>query len=132
MGGREHDRDRSSKDGPDHDRDERDGPDTQFLDLEISSVLYDEADRLCREAARELLRDAIRQRLDERLGDHLREIGRLAADALADDIETNLEIESLIADRRNARSSIGDRVREIMRSNAGKSTASSKSKKRAR
>jgi hypothetical protein len=123
---------------PKHDRDRPSGPgegapDTQFLDLEISSVLYDEADRLCREAARELLRDAIRTRLEERLGGHLREIGRLAADALADDIETNLEIETLILDRRAARSSIGDRVREIMHAKAstrgGKGT---KSKKRDR
>jgi hypothetical protein len=123
-----HDRDPRSSGGPD----EPGPPDTQFLDLEISSVLFDEADQLCREAARELLRDAIRSRLDERLGDHLREIGRLAADALADDIETNLEIESLIIDRRAARSSIGDRVREIMRTKAHPRGKDRKGKKRDR
>jgi hypothetical protein len=123
-----HDRDRRSSGGPG----DTGAPETQFLDLEISSVLFDEADRLCREAARELLRDAIRSRLDERLGDHLREIGRLAADALADDIETNLEIESLIIDRRAARSSIGDRVREIMRTKASARGKKRKGKKRNR
>jgi hypothetical protein len=106
-------------------------PETQFLDLEISSVLYGEADRLCREAARDLMREAIRQRLDERLGDHLREVGRIAADVLADDIETNLEIESLIVDRRAGRASIGERVREIMRSEAS-NASKRKSKKRKR
>src|SRR5687767_3629863 len=55
-----------------HERREERGPvGTEFLDLEISKLLYGQATRLATEAARQLLLDAIKERLRERLGDRL-------------------------------------------------------------
>ena len=87
-----------------HHHDDRRGPqDAAFLDLEISRVLEARAADLARPAAEELLREAIVERLRERMGARLREIGRAAADQLADDVEANLEIEARIVARRDAR-----------------------------
>lgn len=87
-------------------------PNTEFLDLEITKVLYGEASGLVRAAARELLQEAIKARLRERLGDRLDAIARLAADELVLDVEANLEIEARIVARQEARASIDERVRE--------------------
>src|SRR5580692_7399688 len=79
---------------PEHDHGP-DGPaDTGFLDLEMSKVIVQDAEKLIPEVAREILRDAVRERVEERLGERLREVGRLIADAAVDDIEANLKIES--------------------------------------
>jgi hypothetical protein len=78
-------------------------PGTEFLDLELSKVLYGRAQSMSRSVAEEIIRDAIRARIKERLGPRLEAIGRLAADELIGDIEANLEIEATIAARREAR-----------------------------
>jgi hypothetical protein len=97
-----------------HDHDDRHGPEgTEFLDLEISRVIFEGARRLVRDVAMDIVRDAMRERLQERLGDRLAAAGRLAADELADDVETNLEIESRIAARRTQRESLEARLSEI-------------------
>lgn len=118
-------RDERRRDGG-HDRHERGPRGTEFLDLEITKVLYAEADGLARDAARGLIREAIAQRLRERLGDQLAQIGRIAGDALADDIEANLAIEAVIANRQESRSSIADRVREVMAKRSGTTSAGKK------
>lgn len=94
---------------PEFHRDEqRDGPgkngptDTQFLDLEISQVLYGEASGVARDAFRELLREAVKARLKERFGAKIDALAKIAADELADDIETNLSIEASIRARKDA------------------------------
>ncbi len=85
-------------------RQERGGPaGTEFLDLEISKVLYGEAAALTREAVRELLKESIKTTLQERLGPKLAAIAKIAADELADDIEANLAIEASIASRNRTR-----------------------------
>lgn len=94
---------------PESRRDERrdgprnDGPPgTDFLDLEISQVLYGEAAGVARDAFRELLREAVKARLKERFGAKIDALAKIAADELADDIETNLSIEGLIRARKDA------------------------------
>lgn len=94
---------------PEFHRDERrdgprnDGPaGTQFLDLEISQVLYGEASGVARDAFRELLREAVKARLKERFGAKIDALAKIAADELADDVETNLSIEALIRARKDA------------------------------
>jgi hypothetical protein len=87
---------------------------TEFLDLEISKVIYGEAESLARDAARSILRSAIEARLRERLGAKLEALGRLAADDLADDVEANLAVEATIASRREGRKSTEARALEVM------------------
>ena len=66
-------------------RDERGGTGgpqgTDFLDLEISQVLYGEAAGVAREAFRELLKDAVKVRLKERFGSKIEALAKIAADA---------------------------------------------------
>ena len=89
-------------------------PGTEFLDLEISQVLFAEASALAREATHTILKQEIEARLRERLGDRLATIARLAADELADDLEANLAIEAKIAERREGRASAVDRLRSAL------------------
>jgi hypothetical protein len=76
---------------------------TEFLDLEISKVLFGRAQSMARSVAEEIIREAIKARMKERLGARLEAIGRLAADELILDIEANLDIEARIAARHQAR-----------------------------
>ncbi len=121
-------RDRDGADGQGEKRDEGHGPGerhgegrahggpegTHFLDLEVSKVLYGEAEALTREAARELLKDAIKERLRARLGPRLEAIARIAADELADDIEANLAVETIVAERRHARAGREEAIRKAL------------------
>jgi hypothetical protein len=101
---------------PGHGGGERRGPpDTSFLDLEMSKVMYAEAQQLAREAGRELVREAIKARLRERLGPEIEAIARIAADEMADDLLANLDIEARIDDRRRARQGLEGRVLEALR-----------------
>ena len=59
----------SGNDGP---------PGTDFLDLEISQVLYGEAAGVARDAFRELVKDAIKARLKERLGSRIEALAKIA------------------------------------------------------
>jgi hypothetical protein len=72
------------------------GNTTQFLQLEISQMLFSEAQTMARQVALELMREAMRERLRERLGDRLAALGKLAADDLLEDLEANLTIERAI------------------------------------
>jgi hypothetical protein len=91
-------------DGHRHPGDRRGPPHSGFLDLEMSKVLESRAGDMVRPALDELLREAIVERLRERMGPRLRDLGRAAADLVADDVEANLDIEARIAARREARS----------------------------
>lgn len=111
MSGNRADRDGDSRDGAPEGRGGRNGPsDTQFLDLELSQVLYSEAERMAKEVALDLIREGIRDRLRERLGARLTEVGRLAADELADDVEANLSIEQSIAARKSTAADLNARL----------------------
>ena len=94
----------SGNDGP---------PGTDFLDLEISQVLYGEAAGVARDAFRELVKDAIKARLKERLGSRIEALAKIAADELADDVETNLAIEALVNGRKQARREREDAIRRV-------------------
>jgi len=93
----------------------RGGPEgTQFLDLEISRVLFGEAENLAREAVRDLLRESLRDRLRERLGTRLEALAHVAADALAEEVEANLGIESIIRDQSAKKRDIEERLRAAL------------------
>jgi len=94
-------------------------PNTEFLDLELSKVMYAEAEGVTREAFRELLKEAAKRRLLERWGDRITELANLAVDELLDDAEANLEIEARIAARNHARQSVADRVEAILGRSSG-------------
>jgi hypothetical protein len=87
--------------------------DTRFLDLEISKVMYDEAEGVTREAFRDLLKEAAKARLREVWGDRIDALARTAVDELVEDVETNLGIEARIHARRDQRKDLGERLRGV-------------------
>ncbi len=111
-------RDRRDSESSEH-NDERGGADagpaaTNFLDLEISKVLFGEAEGITRAAFKELLKDAAKERLRERFGERIRTIAHLAVDELMDDVLANLVIEAKIRERDEKRRDLEDRVRSIL------------------
>ena len=87
----------------------------EFLQLEMSQVLYGEAASMTHDAFRELLYDAIVERLYERMGDRIEGLARLAADELADDVEANLAVEAKVSDRSQSRENLRARVRDVFK-----------------
>ncbi len=100
-------------------RDERrGGPEgTEFLQLEMSRVMYGEAQAMSREAMRDLLREAIRERLRQRVGDRLRAVGVLVADELAEELEANLAIEQRIDAQKRRKREIDETLRALFETN---------------
>lgn len=108
------DRDRSPGRN-DSDRDHRgDGQDTRFLQLEMSRVLYAEAEGVTKQALRELLLDAAKARLRERFGEAIASLAQLATDELLADIEASLEVEGQIQRRHASSDGTDDRLREAL------------------
>ena len=99
--------------GPEH-RGGQDGADTRFLQLEMSRVLYAEAEGVTRQAFRELLLEGAKERLRERLGDTITGLARLATDELLADMEASLDVEEQIQRRRESEGSPSDRLREVL------------------
>lgn len=105
----------SRRDEPRGERRQEGGPPgTDFLDLEISQVLYSEASGVTRDAFRELLKDAVKARLKERLGAKIEALAKIAADELVEDVETNLSIEALINSRKQARRGREEAIRRAL------------------
>ena len=99
-----------------HPRDER-GPDgSNGLQLELGKMAGADAMGLAVEVAREILREAIRARLRERLGARIEAVGRVAADALADDVEASLDIEARVTAHTEKRRDLADRLGAALRS----------------
>ncbi|MFV8749456.1 hypothetical protein ACNOYE_02765 [Nannocystaceae bacterium ST9] len=90
------------------------GPDTRFLDLEISKVLFDEAEGITRKAFRELLEEAAKRHWLARYGQRIDALARLAVDQLIADIEANQRIEATIAERERSRGDLDARVQAIL------------------
>jgi hypothetical protein len=90
------------------------GPDTDFLDLELSKVMYSEAEAATRAAFRELLEESAKRRLQERWGDRIDALAKLAVDQLIADAEVNLEIEVKIGERNRARRGVEEQLGEIL------------------
>ena len=119
--------DRERRDGPDGRGGPDGGPgsDTQFLQLEMSRVLYAEAQGVTKQAVRELLLEAAKAHLRERFGETITRLGQLATDELLTDIEASLEIEERIHHRRESSGGTEDRLREALaRSRAPRSQPS--------
>jgi hypothetical protein len=88
--------------------------DTRFLDLEISKVMYNEAEGVTRDAFRELLKDAAKDRFRQLYGKQIEELARLAVDELFTDLEANLEIEARIVERTEKQAELAERVRAAL------------------
>ena len=99
--------------GPDSDREQRGGDaDSRFLQLEMSRVLYAEAEGVARPAFRELLLDAAKARFRALRGrDH--RLAQIAVDELLVDIEASLDIEEKIQRRRES-GGTDDRLRDAL------------------
>jgi hypothetical protein len=112
---RGHRDDRNGRGGPKRDGDQGGGggSDTRFLQLEMSRVLYQEAEDVTRPAFRELLREAAKDHLRARFGDTISRLAQLAVDELLIDIEANLDIEDQIQRRRES-AGTDDRLREAL------------------
>lgn len=114
-----HDRHGNHDEGRDCGKDERGGGDTRFLDLEISKVIYGEAEGVTREAFRDLLKDAAKERMRERYGDRIDALAQLVVDELLDDLEANLAVEDLIAQRAERSKEVAEMTRAILRDGDG-------------
>jgi hypothetical protein len=115
--GPRHRDDRGGRGGPDRDDRGRDGPDTRFLQLEMSQVMYAEAQGVTKQAFRELLLDAAKTRLRERFGATITRLAELATDEALADMEASLDIEDQIRRRQESQESKGstpDRLREAL------------------
>jgi hypothetical protein len=113
---RHHD-DRRARGGPDDGRDSdqggggRDGGDTRFLQLEMSRVLYAEAEDVAKPAFRALLLEAAKAHLGARFGDEITRLAQLAVDELLADVEASLDVEEKIQRRRESSGGANDQVR---------------------
>ena len=85
----------------------------EFLDLEISQVLYGEAQGIVREAFRELLKEHAKRRIEARMGGQLEALAELAVDELLADVEANLAIERRIEERERQRAALAERLRAV-------------------
>lgn len=90
------------------------GPDTRFLQLEMSKVMYGEAEAVTRPAFRALLLEAAKDRLRERFGDKITALAQIAVDELLDGVHASFEIEARIQQQGEERSPSRDRVRELL------------------
>src|SRR5437016_10868462 len=89
-------RERERPDDGGRPREGRPGGDTRFLQLEMSQVMYAEAEAVARPAFRELLREAAKDRLRERFGEEITALAQLTVDALLKDVQVSTEIEAHI------------------------------------
>jgi hypothetical protein len=118
-GGSRNDRgdDRSREDRPRSEGGERGrggpGPDTRFLQLELSQVLYTEAEAVARPAFRDLLLEAAKDRLRERFGKEITALAQLAVDELLNDAQASFEIEARVQQYSEERRQPSERLREL-------------------
>ena len=105
------DRPRSDDRGPE----ERGAPraDTRFLQLELSQVMYAEAESVARPAFRDLLLEAAKARLRERFGEEITAVAQLAVDEFLSDVQASFEIEERIQQHNEERRSPREQLREL-------------------
>jgi hypothetical protein len=106
------------------------GADTRFLQLEMSQVLYAEAEGVTKQAFRELLLEEAKAHLRGRFGATITRLAQLATDELLADIDASLDVEEQIRRRHESDGSPPDRLREALarnRSDAGQPSAARKS-----
>jgi hypothetical protein len=101
-------------------RPEGGGPDTRFLQLEMSRVMYAEAEEVAKPAFRELLLEAAKERLRERFGDRITALARLAVDELLNDAQASLDVEARIQRYHEERRAPAETLRDLFaRGHAG-------------
>ena len=106
--------DRSRDHGPRNEGGERGpGPDTRFLQLEMSQVLYAEAETVARPAFRDLLLEAAKDRLRERFGEEITALAHLAVDDLLTGVEASFEIEARIQQHSGEQRQPNERLRQL-------------------
>lgn len=113
-GGERHDRGRGDDCGGERGGDRGSGPDTRFLQLEMSEVLYSEAESVTKQAFRELLLEAAKARFRERFGDQISGLAQLAVDELMQDVLASLEIEAHIQERNRDQEARRERLFDIL------------------
>jgi hypothetical protein len=91
------------------------GSDTRFLQLEMSEVLYAEAESVTKRAFRELLLEEAKARFRERFGDQITGLAELAVDELMQDIVASLEIEARIRHRNRDEEGRRERLAGILK-----------------
>ena len=106
-------RERERPDDGGRPREGRPGGDTRFLQLEMSQVMYAEAEAVARPAFRELLREAAKDRLRERFGEEITALAQLAVDELLKDVQASFEIEEQIQGYNEERRPPRERLREV-------------------
>jgi len=111
--GDEHGHGRGNR-GPDRGRERGPGPDTRFLQLEMSEVLYAEAESVTKQAFRELLLEDAKARFRERFGSQITGLAQLAVDELMQDVFTNLEIEARIRQRNRDQEGRRERLSDVL------------------
>src|SRR5436309_3118986 len=87
--------------------------DTRFLQLEMSQVLYADAEEVTRPAFRELLREAAKDRLRERFGEEITTLAQLAVDELLNGMQASFEIEGRVQQHGEERRPPEERLREL-------------------
>jgi hypothetical protein len=126
--------DRSREDHPRDERGERGGidrgPDTRFLQLELSQVLYTEAEAVTRPAFRELLQEAAKVQLRERFGREITALAQLAVDELMDGVQASFEIEARIQHHNEERHPHSERLRELFAARRGSRPARAEKRER--
>ena len=105
---------RSRDHGPRNEGGERGGgQDTRFLQLELSQVLYSEAEAVARPAFRDLLLEAAKDRLRERFGKEITALAHLAVDDMLTGVEASFEIEARIQRHGDEQRQPNERLREL-------------------
>lgn len=117
--------------GPEGEPRGREGADTRFLQLEMSRVLYAEAEGVAKPAFRELLLEAAKDHLRARFGTTITSLAQLAVDELLIDIEASLDIEGRIQRRRES-GGMDDRLREALARTRSAHSGSSAQRKEGR
>jgi hypothetical protein len=99
----------------DRDDERGSGPDTRFLQLEMSEVLYAEAESVTKDALRQLLLEECKARFRERFGDQITGLAQLAVDELMQDIFASLEVEARIRHRNRDQDARRERLEGILK-----------------
>jgi murein endopeptidase len=98
---------------------QRGAPNTQFLDLEISKVLFSDAQQTTREAFHELLKEAAKEELKAKFGEQIQALASLAVDEFIHNTAANLAIESRIQQRQQDQRSFEERLRTLFQNDSG-------------
>ena len=120
--GRSDDRSRERRPRGEGGERDRGGPasETRFLQLEMSQVLYAEAESVAKPAFRDLLLEAAKDRLRERFGEEITALADLAVDELLNDMQASFEIEARVQEYGEERRQPFERLRDVLAARRGR------------